>query len=342
VRGGLPHDEHFYRELLGALPAAIYTTDAAGRITFYNEAAVELAGRRPELGNDRWCVSWRLFWPDGTPMAHDECPMAVALRENRSIRGQEIIAERPDGTRIPVLPYPTPLHDASGKLVGAVNMLVDISERKSAEIALRMLNATLTEHVEHHVQELEQTAAKLDRSERDFRLLVRSVTDYAIYMLDPEGFITSWNAGAERIKGYGEDEIIGQHFSRFYTAEDRADLVPQRALATAKREGKYENEAWRVRKNGERFWASIIIDPIRNEAGNLIGFAKVTRDITERRKAEEALAESAELARGIIDTALDAFVQIDDTGTVLEWNAQAEAVFRWSRQEVIGKSLETH
>jgi PAS domain-containing protein len=98
-------------------------------------------------------------------------------------------------------------------------------------------------------------------------------------------------------------------------------------LATTAREGKYEAEAWRVRKNGERFWASVLIDPIRDDTGELVGFAKVTRDITERRQAQEALAESADLARGIIDTALDAFVQIDDTGTVLEWNAQAVAVF---------------
>jgi PAS domain S-box-containing protein len=288
--GGWPHDQQFYRELLQALPAAIYTTDAAGWISFYNEPAVELAGRRPELGSDRWCVSWRLYWPDGTPMAHDECPMAVALREDGPIRGREIIAERPDGTRVAVLPYPTPLHDASGKLVGAVNMLVDISDRKRIENTLRRLNVALTERVEEHAQQLEETAAKLDRTERDFRMLVHSVTDYAIYMLDPEGFITSWNAGAERIKGYREDEIIGQHFSRFYTEKDRASGLPERALATTAREGKYEAEAWRVRKNGERFWASVLIDPIRDDTGELVGFAKVTRDITERRQTQEALA----------------------------------------------------
>src|SRR6266850_4272645 len=99
-----PSHEYFYRELLDALPAAIYTTDPAGRITFYNQAAVTLAGRKPELGSDRWCVSWRLFWPDGTPMAHDECPMAIALREDRAIRGTELIAERPDGVRTPFCP----------------------------------------------------------------------------------------------------------------------------------------------------------------------------------------------------------------------------------------------
>jgi PAS domain S-box-containing protein len=331
--------EHFYRELLEALPTAIYTTDAAGRITFYNQAAVELAGRKPALGGDQWCVSWRLFWPDGTPMAHDECPMAIALKEDRAIRGREIIAERPDGTRVPILPYPTPLHDASGRLVGAVNMLVDISDRKNAERVLRRLNVMLEQHVEERTQELEETSTKLHERERDFRMLVQSVTDYAIFMLDPEGIVVSWNAGAERIKGYKAHEIIGQHFSRFYTEEARAEGVPQRALVTAAREGKFEAEGWRVRKDGSRFWASVVIDPVRDDAGRHVGFAKVTRDITERREAQDALAESAALGRGIIDTALDAFIQVDDTGTVLEWNVQAEEVFGWSRQEAVGKSL---
>jgi PAS domain S-box-containing protein len=122
-----------FRQLLDALPAAVYTTDAAGRITFYNEAAAVLWGCRPELGQSEWCGSWRLFWPDGRSLPHDECPMAIALKENRAVRGAEAIAERPDGTRVPFIPYPTPLHDASGKLVGAVNMLVDITDRKRAE-----------------------------------------------------------------------------------------------------------------------------------------------------------------------------------------------------------------
>src|SRR5882724_12111118 len=171
--------EHFYRKLLEALPAAIYTTDPAGRVTFYNQAAVALAGRRPTLGSDRWCVSWRLFWPDGTPMAHDESPMAIALREDRAIRGTELIAERPDGVRIPILPYPTPLHDEAGNLVGAVNMLVEVSDRRKAEQALHRLNALLELNIEERTQELEETSAKLHQSERDFRRLVQSVSDYA-------------------------------------------------------------------------------------------------------------------------------------------------------------------
>ena len=130
--------------------------------------------------------------------------------------------------------------------------------------------------------------------ERQFRLLVQSVVDYAIFMLDPTGVIRSWNAGAARMKGYAADEVIGRHFSSFYTQEDRAAGMPQRALATALSEGKFEAEGWRLRKDGTRFWASVVIDPIRDETGRLRGFAKVTRDITERRKAQQALDEARE------------------------------------------------
>ena len=122
-----------FRELLEALPAAVYTIDAEGRITFFNEAAADLWGCRPELGKSEWCGSWRLYWPDGRPMRHDECPMAVALKEGRPIRGAEAAAERPDGTRVPFLAYPTPLRDRSGALTGAVNTLIDITERKRNE-----------------------------------------------------------------------------------------------------------------------------------------------------------------------------------------------------------------
>jgi len=129
----LPERERRFRELLDALPAAVYTTDANGRITYYNDAAAALWGHRPPLGTSEWCGSWKLFWPDGTALPHDQCPMALALKENRAVRGMEAAAERPDGTRVPFIPYPTPLHDEAGKLIGAVNMLVDITDRKHAE-----------------------------------------------------------------------------------------------------------------------------------------------------------------------------------------------------------------
>ena len=131
-------------------------------------------------------------------------------------------------------------------------------------------------------------------SDDPFKLLVQSIVDYAIYMLDPQGHVTSWNAGAERIKGYPTEEIIGEHFSRFYTPEDRESGVPKRALETARREGRYEAEGWRVRRDGTRFWASVVIDAIKNDKGRLVGFAKITRDLTERRDAQKKLEESRE------------------------------------------------
>jgi PAS domain S-box-containing protein len=141
--------EKQFRELLQALPAAIYTTDAEGRITFFNRACIEFAGRTPKLG-EMWCVTWKLFWPDGTPLAHEDCPMAIAIKENRPVRDVEAIAERPDGSRICFAPYPTPLRDANGALIGAVNMLVDITTRKQAEERMMLL----TQEVDHRSNNL--------------------------------------------------------------------------------------------------------------------------------------------------------------------------------------------
>jgi PAS domain S-box-containing protein len=150
----LRDSERQLQELLAAIPAAIYTTDAQGRITYYNQAAVELAGREPKLGTDEWCVTWKLYWPDGTPLPHDQCPMAVALKEGKAIRNAEAVAERPDGTRVPFIPYPTPLRDSEGNIVGAINMLVDISERKQAETQQRILLNELNHRVKNNMQML--------------------------------------------------------------------------------------------------------------------------------------------------------------------------------------------
>ncbi|RDS82815.1 PAS domain S-box protein [Dyella monticola] len=321
--------------LLDELPVAVYTTDAQGRITYFNKASVAFAGRTPAIG-DMWCVTWRLLLPDGTPLPHEQCPMAVALRERRPVRNMEAIAERPDGTRVPFLPFPTPLFDAQGELIGGINVLMDLSGHKHSQLLLEPSQAALQpSHAHTHQATM---AATLARSGRDFELLVRSVTDYAIFMLDTTGHVASWNSGAEKIKGYRAEEIIGHHFSNFYTPEDRAAGIPQLALATAMRDGRFEAEGWRVRKDGTRFWANVVIDPVLDN-GQLIGFAKVTRDASIRRSAELALFESERRFRGIVNTALDAFAQIDESGRVIEWNPQAHELFGWSREQVLGKPL---
>jgi PAS domain S-box-containing protein len=151
----LRDSERRLQELLAAIPAAIYTTDIEGKITYFNEAAVALAGRTPKLGSDEWCVTWKLYWPDGTPLPHAECPMAIALKEGRPVRNVEAVAERPDGTRVPFIPYPTPLRDANGKMIGAINMLVDISERKEAETQQQILRKELNHRVKNNMQTLQ-------------------------------------------------------------------------------------------------------------------------------------------------------------------------------------------
>jgi PAS domain S-box-containing protein len=156
--------ERRFHTLLDALPAAIYTTDAAGRITYYNDAAAALWGHRPALGSSEWCGSWKLFWPDGTPMPHDQCPMAVALKEDRALRGQEAACERPDGTRVPFIASPTPLHDDSGRLVGAVNMLVDIGERKRTEDQQALLVRELHHRVKNTLATVQAIMGSTARS----------------------------------------------------------------------------------------------------------------------------------------------------------------------------------
>jgi len=171
----------------------------------------------------------------------------------------------------------------------------ELAARTKAEQELQRLNASLGERAETRARQLAMATTKLQETERRFQLLVESVTDYAIFMLDADGNVASWNAGAERIKGYSSDEIVGRHFSRFYTKQDRHDNVPGKVLTIAARTGKYETEGWRVRKNGTTFWASVVINAIRDEAGGVLGYAKVTRDLTERRAVEERLRQAQKM-----------------------------------------------
>jgi PAS domain S-box-containing protein len=258
VRG--TENERQLRAALDALPTAIYTTDAAGRITYYNQAAADLAGREPQLGKDEWCVTWRLYNPDGTPMPLDRCPMAVALKENRPVRGIEAILERPDGTRIPIRPYPTPLRDGSGALVGAVNLLLDLSDRKLAENASAYLAAIVAS------------------------------SDDAIVSKNLSGIVTSWNRGAEAIFGYRADEVVGRPISLLFPPDRLAeeDLILERI-----RRGEQVDhfETVRRRKDGREIDVSLTISPVRDDCGRIIGISKIARDITDKKRAEATLRD---------------------------------------------------
>ncbi len=183
-------------------------------------------------------------------------------------------------------------------------------------------------------------ASQTDESR--YRLLVESVTEYAIYMLDPAGVVSSWNPGAKRFKGYEAAEIIGAHFSVFYTPEDRDIGMPETALDIATREGKFEGEGWRVRKDGSRFWAHVVIDPIREPGGELVGFAKITRDLTERRQTEEALRRSEEQLRLLVQSVTDyAIYMLDVNGNISSWNQGAQRIKGYLPDEIIGRHFST-
>ena len=249
--------------ILQSLPVAVYKTDAAGRITFFNEAAAQLWGVRPELGKSEFCGSWKMYWPDGTPLAHHECPMALALKEKRPVRGMEAIAERPDGTLVPFIPFPVPLFDASGALTGAVNTLVDITERHEAERRIRESEARY----------------------RGIAAIVESSED-AVVTKDLNGVITSWNHGATRLFGYAAEEVIGKPITILIPAE-RHDEEPS-ILARIRRGERIDHyETVRQRKDGSTVDISLTVSPVRNPEGKIIGASKIARDITERRRSEE-------------------------------------------------------
>ncbi len=242
---------------------AIYMLDTGGRISSWNAGAQRFNGisEREALGTH----FSRFHTPEDREAGVPQQALATALREGRY--EAEVWRVRKDGSRFWASVVIDPIYTHEGEHVGFANITRDITERKAAEEALR-------------------------ESEQRFRLLVQGVIDYAIYMLSPAGLVTNWNIGAERIKGYAPEEVLGTHYRRFFTEQDRASGMPERALEIAAREGRYESEGWRVRKDGTQFWAHAVVDALYDDDGSLLGFAKVTRDNTEQRKAQESLEQA--------------------------------------------------
>jgi PAS domain S-box-containing protein len=261
-----PRVERRFQLLVDAIAEyAIFMIDPDGIVTSWNAGAQRIKGYTRDEALGRHFSTF--FTPEDQAAGRPARALQEARRTGRvEDEGWRL---RKDGTRFWALVVMDTIYDESGTLLGFAKVTRDMTERRAAQEALK-------------------------ESERSFRLLVDSVVDYAIFMLDMQGRVTNWNSGAERIKGYSADEIVGEHFSRFYTEEDRRAGIPTRALEQAAVEGRFATEGWRVRKDGSRFWATVVIDAIRGEDGSLIGFAKVTRDITEQREAQRRLEDTRE------------------------------------------------
>ncbi|MCE3225275.1 MAG: putative Histidine kinase, partial [Nitrospira sp.] len=254
-----------YRELVHGLPVAIYCTDEKGLITMYNEAAAELWGRRPALGTDVWCGSYRIFRPDLTELPFSQCPLAVVVQTGTTTPPQEIIVERPDGSRRHVLAHPQLLVDAEKRSIGAFNLLVDISDQKQAESARAHLAAIVTS------------------------------SDDAIISKDLNGVITSWNVGAQRLFGYSSEEMVGRSILHLIPADRQHE---ERMLLDRIRSGErvHHYETIRRRKDGRLIDISISLSPVRNGRGHIIGASKIARDITQEKRRRTQQHHLHELA----------------------------------------------
>jgi PAS domain S-box-containing protein len=305
-------DEPFRRLVQTISDYAIFLLDAEGRIQSWNRGAELLKGYKPaEIIGKHFSVFYPKSAVDrGWPQHELETAKRIGRFEDEGWR------VRKDGTRFWANVVITAMYDESGRLLGFSKVTRDLTERRNNEERMR-------------------------QSEERFRLLLENVQDYAIFMLDPGGHVASWNAGAERLKGYTAAEIIGKHFSIFYPPEALARNWPAYELEQASKLSRFEDEGWRLRKDGTRFWANVVITALRDREGVLVGFSKITRDLTERRNTEERLRQSEERFRLLLEGVQDyAIMMLDPEGRVSSWNLGAESILGYKAPEVIGRSFE--
>ena len=302
--------EHRFELLVSSVTDyAIYMLDPEGRVVTWNAGAERFKGyAAAQIIGQHFS---RFFTQEDLDADLPARALRIAAREGRfEAEGWRV---RKDGTRFWANAILDPIRAEDGALLGYAKITRDITERKEREDALQ-------------------------QSERRFQILVDSVEDYAIYMLDPLGHVATWNAGARRFKGYEADEIVGEHFSKFFLPEDRREGLPARILATAVSEGRFEAEGWRIRKDGTKFLAHVVVDPIRNESSELIGFAKVTRDVTDKKRREQSLFDSELQFRLLVQGVRDyAIYMLDKDGYVSNWNLGAQTIKGYETSEIVGQ-----
>jgi PAS domain S-box-containing protein len=298
------------QSILHSLKDAFFVLDTDGYIRYFNPATTTVTGyEESDLANK----TLAFFYDNQNDVTKADYELTLARKNGKHVA--DGWRRHKDGSRFWGELTLSPFQDDRSGFIGYTCMLREVTERKDMEIQLR-------------------------QSEELFRLMVESVRDYAIFLLSPTGHIMTWNEGAKRIKGYTPGEIIGKHFSTFYTREDLENEKPRRELEIAIATGKYEEEGWRVKKDGSVFWANIVITALFNELGKNIGFSKVTRDLTERKLNEETLRQSEERYRLLVQQVTDyGIFMMDEKGRIVSWNEGAQRINRYSADEIIGKSF---
>lgn len=303
--------EQHYQEFSQALPAAVYTCDLQGRITSFNAAAATLWGREPVLGTDRWCGAWRIYEPDGRPVPREDGPLAVLIRQGQPGRGREVVIERPDGQRCPVLPHPQLLRDAAGVVVGAVNLLVDLTERKRTEDTLRA-------------------------SEELLRRVMDSSHD-CIKLLDLDGRLLWMNACGLRVMEIENFQTLAHaSWLEFWTGEDQ--VAARAAVAAACANGVGSFTGFCPTATGVAKWWEVVITPVRNAAGQPEKLLAISRDLTERRRAEEAVRNSTLLYHSLVESLPHRIFRKDGAGRFIFANQRFCRTLGRSLAEVLGRT----